>query len=159
MTNGNMNKKLFVIAGITVILLAGIFLAVIIRGGSEEEIIERVGPPVTVPGPADILETTLVDLFEVDGSGQSGFATIEEFEDQTRVVIQLIGDSNDNWSAVLRSGSCANPGEVRFELSDVSDGRSETLFDLPAGEVTGGSFLIAALSPDEPGEMVACGNR
>ncbi len=154
-----MNKKLFVIAGITVVLLAGIFLTVILRGDPEEEIIERVGPPVSIPGPADILETTLVDLFEVDESGQSGFATIEEFEDQTRVAIQLIGDPDENWSAVLRSGSCANPGEVRFELNEVSDGRSETLFDLPAGEVIGGSFLIAVLSPDEPGDMVACGNR
>lgn len=156
-----MNKKTIAIVAVVAVVIVGFLVVRFFSAEPETETEERVGPPAGTPGPADVIDTTLVDLFEVDESGQSGFATIDEFDDETQVVLQISGEPDSTRSASIRSGSCDNPGEVMFDLNDVVNGRSETSFGISADEIVGaGPFLIAVFATDDESEaLVACGDR
>ncbi len=156
-----MDKKTVTALVIVTVLVAGFFLIRTFTGEREPELIERIGPPQNDLGPADLLDTTLIDLFEVNESGRGGFATIDDYDNEVQVVIQLIGDSEVNRPANLRSGSCNSPGDIINDLNDVINGRSETMFSLSVDEITGGSsFMIAVFESESESEtMIACGEK
>ena len=82
--------------------------------------------------------------------------------DETRIVVDGLdesepagGGANPVW---LRSGSCADPKEILFELESLSGSTSETTVELGLPALLNGDYLIeVGLAPDQP-ETIACGD-
>jgi hypothetical protein len=113
------------------------------------------------PNGAVSSDEVMVDLAEVDGSGESGTATLTAMGDQTRVVLELRNTTTDSQPAHIHEGSCGptlNPEPLHGLLS-VRQGRSETIVNRPLSELTAGGLAINVHeSAAELETYVACGN-
>jgi hypothetical protein len=114
-----------------------------------------------VPNGAAASNTVMVELAEVDGSGESGTATLTAMGDQTRVVVEVRNPTSDSQPVHIHEGSCGpslNP-EPLHGLPNVIQGRSETVVDRPLSELTAGGLAINVHDSDADLETyVACGN-
>ena len=102
-----------------------------------------------------------VALRELEGSAQSGSATITAAEGQrVRVSIQLEGESSGPQPAHIHEGSCddLNP-TPEYPLENVEGGRSETVLEnVEIDQFQDGDYSINVhKSEDEPDVYVACG--
>ncbi len=81
-----------------------------------------------------------VELSEVDGSGQTGTATLTSDGEMTLVSIQIDGDPvSDSQPAHIHEGNCGdelNP-EPLYGLPNVADGSSETSVEASVDTLTG----------------------
>jgi hypothetical protein len=106
-------------------------------------------------------DEVVVQLAEVDGSGESGTATLTAMGDQTRVVLELRNTTTDSQPAHIHEGSCGpslNPAPLHG-LLNVMQGRSETVVNRPLSELTAGGLAINIHESDAELETyVACGN-
>ena len=104
-----------------------------------------------------------VELAEQNSSGQSGRVTVTEDGEQVKVVIELDGTGDVAQPAHIHTGSCDTLGDVAYPLSDVVDGRSETMLDTTIEELQDGVTADAGLavnvhaSADDADTYVACG--
>lgn len=112
-------------------------------------------------GVAASSDKVMVDLAEVDGSGESGTATLTAMGDQTRVVLELRNPTTDSQPAHIHEGSCG-PGlntAPLHGLLNVMQGRSETIVNVPLPELTTGGLAINVhQSNAKLDTYVACGN-
>lgn len=100
-------------------------------------------------------------LFEGNASGMSAVAMFEAEGAKTKVKVRLVGAPRGvAQPAHIHVGACPNVGAVKYALTNLMDGRSETLLDvsidtlkaeLPLG-------LNVHKSTAEPGVYVACGD-
>lgn len=102
------------------------------------------------------------DLAAIDNSGESGTALISKSGNKVKVVIELNGliKLGDRQPAHIHFGSCPNAGEVKFSLSDVVDGYSETLIETSFKDLAS-VFPLAINVHQSQAEMkkyVACGD-
>ena len=95
-------------------------------------------------------------LDELDGSGQSGFATLTARGDQTEVVLSgTVGISELNH---IHTGTCSNLGGVVHALTNMADGASVTTVDATLASLMTGSFAVNLHKDGEPGTYTSCGN-
>lgn len=100
-------------------------------------------------------------ISEQNDSGMSGVAMLEAEDGKTKVKIRLVGaPAGVAQPSHIHIGSCPNVGAVKYPLTALMNGRSETLLDvsidalraeLPLG-------LNVHKSAAEAGVYVACGN-
>ncbi len=158
-----MNKKKIAILFLILAVIVGGFLIVrVLIGGSKIEPEEELRPPEREPGPADTSETILIDLFKSNESGQSGIATVDEFAGQTQIVLQMVSwDEDIVQPAQIRSGNCGNIREVRYQLNNIVNGRSETVVNISARDVTGERPFVVVVyeSLENPDSIVSCGGK
>lgn len=106
-------------------------------------------------------DEVVVELAEENGSGESGTATLTAMGDQTQVVLELTNPTTNSQPAHIHEGSCGpalNP-EPLHGLTNVIEGRSETVVNRPLSELTAGGLAINIhQSNAELEKFVACGN-
>jgi hypothetical protein len=145
-------------------LLVGAFLLlpllalVACGGGSNGDGDEAAGG---APNGVASSDEVMVELAEQSGSGESGTATLTALGDRTRVVLELTNPTTDSQPAHIHEGSCGpalNP-EPLHGLLNVTQGRSETIVNVPLSELTAGGLAINVHHSDADFDtFVACGN-
>jgi hypothetical protein len=110
-------------------------------------------------------ESMEISLFETNESGQSGNATLTENENgQLVVTVNLLGagDYPDPQPAHIHVGACPGVGAVKYPLTSLENGLSETTINnLTLADVTGvegGLALNVHKSAAEAGVYTACGD-
>ena len=107
--------------------------------GEEKMAEEAAKGNVSVPGTIESAgvsqkqskKTLQIKLNEQNGSGQAGQAVIVQIGTSTlRVILSITGKPSDVLQpAHIHVGACPNPGSVKFPLTDVGKGASQT--DIP----------------------------
>ncbi len=96
------------------------------------------------------------------GSQQPGTAVLTDLGGgRTQVVITLTGPvSSVAQPAHIHTGSCPNPGAVRYPLNDVVSGRSETVVEADMASLFGTEALAVNVhkSAVEASVYVSCGD-
>lgn len=98
-------------------------------------------------------------LEELDGSEVQGVATLVPAGQRTTVVIELEGDDGETRPAHIHEGTCeSSRAEPSFPLTDVIEGRSETVIDVSVGELMSTDYIVNMHeSPEALTVYVACG--
>ena len=121
-----MELKRGLLASLKLALLAGVLLSIAVACSDE---------------PAE----EKVTLLEIEGSGQSGSATLTPMEAQTEVVVEVTSGpaADDPQPLHIHFGSCGpNLGEVKFPLTDLTAGKSTTVVDASISSLTDGQHNI-----------------
>lgn len=116
----------------------------------------------TACGDIPVVGTTQhVELSEMNGSGQNGFATLASWDDQTSVAVSVAsGEEGVAQPAHIHSGTCEELGGVEFPLTNVMDGQSVIVLDVSWDELmamTGGLAINLHKSADEVNVYTSCG--
>lgn len=116
---------------------------------------ESMASPSAKPG-----EQMTVTLLEQNKSKQAGIATITELGNKVSVKLQIAGASSSAEPAHIHLGKCPKPSEVKYPLTDVVGGISETMLDVSMSTLK--SMLPLAInvhkSKAEIQTYVACGD-
>lgn len=108
-----------------------------------------------------LIQPTLVLLSDVQTSGQSGMASVSDLgEGRTKITITLSGGSPiETQPADIRTGTCARPGVVKFALTNVVNGSSETFVDEPLSSLQDGHLIFTVHpSAKDKNTITACGS-
>jgi hypothetical protein len=92
-------------------------------------------------------------------SDQNGTATLTAKGNQTVVALNIKpGPSGVAQPAHIHAGDCPVPGDVKYPLTNVVDGKSTTTVDVKLSDLLKGGFAINAhQSAQDIGKYVACG--
>lgn len=110
-----------------------------------------------LPGGNEII----VNLQEQNNSTQSGQAVLREENGQVVVTLSLQNASSTvEEPAHIHVGSCPEPGAIRYPLSNVVNGRSETTISTTLNQLLSEGPLAINVheSPEALQVYVACGN-
>ncbi len=105
-------------------------------------------------------EVTVI-LEEQNASGQKGKAMLSETDGKTKVTIAIeAGAAGIAQPAHIHVGACPAPGAVKYPLSNIVDGRSETVLDISLATLAKELPLAinAHKSKDDAKTYVSCGN-
>lgn len=81
----------------------------------------KMSPTPTVP-------PKTIELKQIDASGQSGSAVFEAQGESTKVTLTMVGKKRTTAQpAHIHTGKCPTPGDVKYPLNNVVDGKSETV--------------------------------
>jgi len=105
-------------------------------------------------------EQMTITLLEQNKSKQAGIATITELGDKVSVKLQIAGASASAEPAHIHAGKCPKPGEVKYPLTDVVGGMSETMLNVSMSTLKSMLPLVISVqrSKAETGVYVACGD-
>jgi hypothetical protein len=114
----------------------------------------RVRPPVP-------LSPVTVTLGPVDGSGVTGTAIVTPLDaGHTKVTLELVNEPPGDLPAHIHFDTCKNPSTIRFGLSNVVDGKSESTVSGGIAYLRRGhgafSMNVHRAEPDLP--IIACGD-
>lgn len=126
----NASKLLLLLAVIAAVIVLGYFVGAdkFIMGSSESESANIIPPPREI----------VADLTAQNNSGQNGSATFVEDGSLTKVKVLIVGAPLGlRQPAHVHVGACPKPGAVKYPLSDVVDGFSETVLDVPLTQLEG----------------------
>lgn len=102
-----------------------------------------------------------VTLATVNNSGQTGTATLKEVNGATTVTLDLKGNPENGPAqpAHIHLGSCPGVGEVRYQLTNVVDGKSVTTISATLAQLKQQEPLAINVhkSAQEVDVYVACG--
>ena len=87
-------------------------------------------------------EIVTVVLNELNTSGQEGVATLQELDGKIKVIIAATSLGETPQPAHIHVGRCPNPEGVKYPLTDVVAGKSETIVNVSIGTLTSGQFAI-----------------
>lgn len=113
------------------------------------------------PVPRSVQRTLTIKLDPQGGSGRSGMAVLAEIQGKVKVVMNLSGPSGGVLRpAHIHSGSCANIGTVKYSLSSLAEGASQTDLDVSLDQLMTQLPLAINIhkSPEEPSIYLACGD-
>lgn len=115
--------------------------------------------PGEVEGPAEGPSVT-IEMRALNDSGQSGTATLTDEEGQTRVVVELANSPAGPQPIHIHPGPCADLDPApQYPLTNLSNGRSETVVEVSLEDLLAGTFAINAhKSPEEVQIYVSCGD-
>lgn len=102
-----------------------------------------------------------VSLTAQNNSGQEGTVTLKDVEGKTLVTIKLAGAPKGSLEpAHIHTGACPEPGAVKYPLTNVADGNSETTLDVKLSDLMANPNLAINVhkSQAEIKTYVACGN-
>ena len=122
--------------------------------------------PTAMPSkPASLMdqESTVsltVALDELNGSGQSGWATLTAMGDQTKVELTLSEGTLETELVHIHEGQCDTLGGVAHSLTSFVDGSgsSVTMVDGSMESLMTGGFAVNSHKQGDPGVYTACGN-
>jgi hypothetical protein len=102
-----------------------------------------------------------ITMDPVDASGVGGTATLTPLNgNNVRVTLELTGVPPGDLPAHIHFDTCKNPSTIRYGLSNVVNGRSETLVVTPIAYLRRGhgrfSINVHKANPDLP--IIACGD-
>lgn len=107
------------------------------------------------------IEDIVIQMSAQNDSGQNGTATISEADGKASVVLSMssLVDSNDQ-PAHIHLGTCANIGGVKYPLTNIKDGSSETLLDVSIADLLsqGELAINAHKSVAEVSVYTSCGD-
>lgn len=106
-------------------------------------------------------ETLIFSLSAQNNSGESGTATITPISDtQSRVSVTLTGAPAGEQPAHIHLGSCPTPGGVKYPLTNIVNGSSETALDVTVTALKAQAPLALNVhkSATESSVFVSCGN-
>jgi hypothetical protein len=113
----------------------------------------RARPPVP-------LTPVTITLTAVDNSGTTGTATLTPMGASTKVTLELNNPPPGALPAHIHFETCANPSDIRFGLTNVSGGKSETTISESIAYLRRGhgrfSINVHRAEPDLP--IIACGD-
>jgi Cu/Zn superoxide dismutase len=106
------------------------------------------------------MTSVMFDLLTQNNSGQTGTVTVSDEGGKTKVVVQITPPSSVEQPAHIHSGDCTTPGAVKYPLSNVVNGRSETVLAANMHFIHGQSPLILNVhkSKQESNIYSACGD-
>ena len=100
----------------------------------------------------------VVDLAELDSSGQMGTATLTPSGGGTLVTVETVNYLVDPQPATVYRGTCADLGEQAYELAIIEDGISVTTIDASLADLQAAPHAVGvAESGAKPDVHVACG--
>ncbi len=116
--------------------------------------------PVVNPAKAVTGNIMIVDLLSENGSSELGTATLTEENGKTKVDLLLTGyAANIVQPAHIHVGACPGVGAVKYPLSNVVNGKSETTLNVTLSQLK--SELPLAVNVHESsakiGNFVSCG--
>jgi plastocyanin len=105
-------------------------------------------------------QSVTVNLGPGRDASQPGTAVLTAQGDQTMVTIDIApGAAGVPQPVHIHEGTCANLGAVKYPLTNIVDGKSTTMVDVPLSDLRTGGFAINAhKSQAEINVYVACGN-
>ena len=116
-------------------------LAIVVVGGgfflinSKQTQAPTTTPTPVLPSPTSVKEEEFL-FSEQNNSGVSGSGRLVEDNGKVIFTLNLIGGSKTTpHPAHVHEGTCEKLGEVKFPLTDVVDGKSETIVDTTADEL------------------------
>ena len=101
-------------------------------------------------------DSLTIALGELNGSGQTGFATLSASGDQTQVVVSATAGISA--LAHIHEGSCATLGGVAHALSDTSGSISASAVEATLASLIAGSFAVNLHTDGNPGLYSSCGD-
>lgn len=145
-----MNKTTWAVLGIVVVILVVVFG---LMG-------DRTAAPGTQTENKPQQTEKTVTLASQSNSGESGTATITEEAGKAKVTVVLTGAPAAAQPAHIHTGSCPTPGAVKYPLTNVVNGRSETVLTIGISELMGQLPLAVNVhkSSADLKTYVACGN-
>lgn len=144
---------------LTALVTAGLFLSACTQTNPVSYVTPTATPTPTVT-PLPLAKPVSVTLKEQTKSGESGTATLEDLGNgQTKVTILLTGKVTATAQpAHFHTGTCAKPGDITYPLTNVVNGKSETVIDASLDMITTKSTIINVhKSAAEAKVYVACG--
>jgi len=102
-----------------------------------------------------------ISLLAQNNSGISGQATLEGEEGKTKVEIEVSGvAANSSMPAHIHMGACPTPGAVKYPLTNIVNGKSETVLNIPLSQLKGELPLAVNLhkSAAEASVYTSCGD-
>lgn len=114
---------------------------------------------VTSPTTVAVATKKEVALAEENKSGQMGTALLEEVNGKVRVTLSMTGTKMGTQPAHIHIGVCPGVGAVKYPLSSVVGGKSETMLDLTMVDLfnQGPLAINVHKSAAEAGVYTACG--
>jgi hypothetical protein len=95
------------------------------------------------PADADTGQTVVITLNALNGSGESGTATLHAQGAKTVVVIKLADGSGIEQPAHFHAGTCDKyQPRPLYPLEDVVDGKSTTTLNVPIDKLTDGDLIV-----------------
>jgi hypothetical protein len=109
--------------------------------------------------PADAPKTVVVPLAALNGSGESGTATLRAQGAQTLVTIELANGGTEKQPAHFHVGTCDTyQPRPLYPLKDVVNGASTTTLDVPIDKLVAGDLIINVhKSYSDIATQAACG--
>lgn len=155
-----MPEKLFAVVSVLVAL--GLLAAC--GGGDADPVAEPAtqasgGRETTTQAAADGGgRAVMVQVAELNGSGQTGSATLTEVTGGTHVVVELRGGRPGPQSADIRRGTCERPApKPEFRLQNLSGGVGKTQVRVPLQTLLSADYVIVVQrSTSESKAHVAC---
>lgn len=114
---------------------------------------------MAVAGVAAAVDPVTVQLRVQNGSGQSGTATLTDMNNgTTRVVVDLAGSPAGPQPLHIHPGTCNSLGPVLYPLTNLANGKSETMVNAPLSAMLAAPHAVNAhKSPQEAAVYVSCG--
>jgi hypothetical protein len=154
-------KILFPAIVIFIVFVAFYFFA--LKGKQNQDSVRNQNLPSDVAKEAaNALPLTLVIMEAVNNSGQKGIAALTDEAGKTKVVIDLAGSPGATGSAQpahIHEGACPGVGQVKYPLTSLTGGKSETLLDVALSELKKQLPLAINVhkSAQEASVYVSCG--
>jgi len=146
-------SKNFLIICIAILLLAGIILIFSLQKQQNDR------------SNAAEIQTLRADLREMDSSGVSGQAILQKSQTGgIDIDVKITGyNKNDPYQPTfIQSGSCEDPDDLEYPLTDTVDGHTRSSLTTPFGEFIQKLPLVVTIreggeSEEEIKEIIACG--
>lgn len=141
-----MNKTAWAIIGVIIVVLVIVF--------------GMAGDKTEAPEGGEETNEVSVTLLAQNNSGESGTAVISEVGGMAKVMINLSGAPAEGEPAHIHLGACPTPGAVKYPLSSVINGVSETMLSVSVAELMDQLPLAVNVhrSADDLKTYVACGD-
>ncbi len=137
------SKGYYVVGAIILILLGGFFFVSrkLLKPASPTPIpsIQAVATPMPTPSVKEVV----ISLTAEKPSTESGTARLQESNGKLTVFLDLTGaPANTPQPAHIHAGKCPNVGAVKYPLTNVINGKSETTLDTTLDQLAGMTLAI-----------------
>lgn len=104
--------------------------------------------------------TITVKLEPQSGSSRSGIAVLAETSGKVKVIVNLSGSNEVARPAHIHVGSCPDVGAVKYPLTNLANGASQTTLDISLDQLMIQLPLAINIhkSSEEPSVYLACGD-
>ena len=142
------------------LILGALAAAMVIACGSDDDPSPTVAGPAAPASGSSAAADLVIQLGELNDSGQTGIASFRANGAQTEVTVSISsGAAGVNQPIHVHDGTCDPLGGVAHGLSAVADGSSVTTIDTSLASIMGGAHAVNLhLSGDDAGTYVACGD-
>ena len=108
---------------------------------------------------ADAVRTVVIPLAPLNGSGETGTATLRAQGSQTIVTVDLANGSSTKQPAHFHVGTCERyQPRPLYPINDIVDGKSTTTLDIPIEKLVDGTLILNVhKSYSDIATQAACG--